>query len=118
MKIISQRRFLEIMEAISNSLFPIKMGMHVFLGLLALLVFGLQFIRYRKWHYLVLAIAFPCTLLPYLVDSMSFFYGLGVGEFAALILSFVLSCTIDKTKDPEPETENAENLEKTEENVS
>ena len=90
------------MDAMDNSLFPIKMGMHIFLGILALLVFGLQFIRYRKSHHLVLAIALPCTLLPYLTDNMTFFYGVGVAEFAALILSFILSVTVDRNKNPEP----------------
>ena len=86
------------MDAMDNSLFPIRMGMHIFLGMLALLVFGLQFIRYRKSHHLVLAIALPCTLLPYLTDNINFFYGVGVAEFIALILSFILSVTVDKNK--------------------
>ena len=89
------------MDAMDNSLFPIRMGMHIFLGMLALLVFGLQFIRYRKSHHLVLAIALPCTLLPYLTDNMNFFYGIGVAEFAALILSFILSITVDRNKNTE-----------------
>jgi len=89
------------MDAMDNSLFPIRMGMHIFLGMLALLVFGLQFIRYRKSHHLVLAIALPCTLLPYLTDNMNFFYGIGVAEFAALILSFILSVTVDRNKNSE-----------------
>ena len=93
------------METVDNSLFPIRMGMHIFLGLLALLVFGLQFIRYRESHHLVLAIALPCTLLPYLIHSMSFFYGLGVVEFAAMILSCVLSFTVDKNKNPESDSQ-------------
>ena len=90
------------MDAMDNSLFPIRMGMHIFLGMLALLVFGLQFIRYRKSHHLVLAIALPCTLLPYLTDNINFFYGVGVAEFAALILSFILSITVDRNKNTEP----------------
>ncbi len=102
------------METVDNSLFPIRMGMHIFLGLLALLVFGLQFIRYRKSHHLVLAIALPCTLLPYLIHSMSFFYGLGIVEFAALILSCVLSVTVDKKKMSETDTQESVQ----EENVS
>jgi len=81
-----------------NSLFPIRMGLHIFLGLMALLVFGLQFIRYRKSHHLVLAIAFPCTLIPYLSDSMTLFYVVGVAEFIAMFLSFILSFTVDKPK--------------------
>ena len=81
-----------------NALFPIHIEMHIVLGLLAFLVFGLQFIRYRKSHHLILAIAMPCTLLPYLTDNMSFFYGIGVAEFVALILSVILSLTVDRNK--------------------
>lgn len=89
-----------MIETVDNSLFPIGMGMHIFLGMLALLVFGLQFIRYRKIHYLILAIALPCTLLPYLVNSMDFFYGLGVVEFLAVISAGILAITVDREKEP------------------
>lgn len=90
-----------------NSLFPIEMKFHVFLALLAFLVFGIQFVRYRKSHYLLLAIAFPCTLLPYLDQSnMSLFYGVGVFEFIAFIASAILSVTIDKDKQPVKISEN------------
>ena len=106
------------METMDNSLFPIHMGMHIFLGMLALLVFGLQFIRYRKSHHLVMAIALPCTLLPYLVDSMNFFYALGVAEFIALILAFVLSVTVDRNKNSEPVPEQAEAESEQEEHIS
>ena len=82
----------------SNSYFPIRLGVHLLLALLALLVFGMQFIRFRKSHYLVLAIALPCTLLPYLSDSTPFFYTVGVAEFVALIASFILSNTVDRDK--------------------
>ncbi|MDE5565293.1 MAG: hypothetical protein K2I93_09060 [Oscillospiraceae bacterium] len=82
----------------SNSYFPIRLGVHLLLALLALLVFGMQFIRFRKSHYLVLAIALPCTLLPYLSDSTTFFYTVGVAEFVALIASFILSNTVDRDK--------------------
>lgn len=82
----------------SNSYFPIRLGVHLLLAMLALLVFGMQFIRFRKSHYLVLAIALPCTLLPYLSDSTTFFYTVGVAEFVALIASFILSNTVDRDK--------------------
>ncbi len=82
-----------------NSLFPIQTGLHVFLALLSILIFGMQFIRYKKKHYLVLAIAFPCTLLPYIAqDNMTLFYGVGVFEFIALLLALILSLTVDKDK--------------------
>lgn len=82
-----------------NSLFPIDMTFHIVLAVLALIVFGVQFVRYRKSHYLLLAVAFPCSLLPYLdPTSLSLFHGVGVFEFVALALSAILSATIDRDK--------------------
>ncbi|MBQ4464698.1 MAG: hypothetical protein II916_01860 [Oscillospiraceae bacterium] len=81
-----------------NSFFPISLTMHIILALLALLVFGMQFIRFRKSHHLVLAIALPCTLLPYLSDNQTFFYTVGVFEGVALILAGILSQTLDRDK--------------------
>ena len=86
-----------------NSYFPIRIELHIVLALLAFLVFGLQFIRYRKSHHLVLAIALPCTLLPYLSSSKTLFYAVGIGELAALALAGVLSQTLDKEKEPAAE---------------
>ena len=81
-----------------NSFFPMDMKWHIILALLALLVFGMQFIRYRKAHHLVLAIALPCTLLPYLSESQTFFYTVGAFEGAALLLAFILAHTVDRDK--------------------
>ncbi len=82
-----------------NSLFPIKLGVHIVFALAALLVFGIQFIRFRKKYHLVLAIAIPLTLLPYLAENnMSLFYGVGVFEAAALIASLILAKTVDRDK--------------------
>ena len=86
-----------------NSFFPITLPLHIILAMLALLVFGMQFIRYRKSHHLILAIALPCTLLPYLSDNQTFFYMIGVFEGAALILSVILSHTIDRDKNADGE---------------
>lgn len=81
-----------------NSFFPMDMKWHIILALLALLVFGMQFIRYRKSHHLVLAIALPCTLLPYLSENQTFFYTVGVFEGVAMILALILSQTVDRDK--------------------
>ncbi|MCR4647156.1 MAG: hypothetical protein K5695_17415 [Oscillospiraceae bacterium] len=83
-----------------TSYFPIRIELHIVLALLAFLVFGLQFIRYHKSHHLILAIALPCTLLPYLFDSKAVFYAIGIGELVALALALVLSQTLDKDKEP------------------
>ena len=90
-----------------NSFYPIHFGMHIILALLALLVFGLQFLRFRKIHHLILAIALPCTLLPYVAPSQTFFYGVGIAELAALVVSFVLAQTVDRDKGDDEEDEDA-----------
>lgn len=86
-----------------NSYFPISFKLHIILALLALLVFGLQFLRFRKSHHLILAIALPCTLLPYLSDNKTLFYAVGVGEAMALVLALLFSQTIDRDKEPAAE---------------
>ena len=88
-----------------NSFYPIHFGMHIILALLALLVFGLQFLRFRKIHHLILAIALPCTLLPYVAPSQTFFYGVGIAELAALVVSFVLAQTVDRDKGDEEDAD-------------
>lgn len=86
-----------------NTLFPIKMEMHIIFAVVATLIFIVQFIRLRKKYHLVLAAAIPATLLAYVIDSRAFFYGLGIAEAAALIAALVLCKTIDRDP-PEPET--------------
>lgn len=86
-----------------NTLFPISMEMHIGFALLALLVFGLQFIRLRKKYYLVLAVALPCSLLAYVIKDMTFFYALGIAEGVALLVAFILAKTVDRDKNPKEE---------------
>ena len=70
----------------------------IMLVLICFLVFGLQFIRYRKSHHLILAIAVPCTLLLYLWDNPVFFYSMGVAEATAVILALIFANTIDRDR--------------------
>ena len=88
--------------------FPISVKLHIILALLAFLVFGLQFIRFRKSHHLLLAIALPCTLLPYRSENKTLFYAVGVGEAMALVLALLFSQTIDRDKEPVAEGAAAE----------
>ncbi len=82
-----------------NTLFPIEMKMHIIFALIALFVFGMQFIRLRKKYHLVLACAVPASLLAYVFDNRVFFYVLGFAEAAALIAALVLAKTVDRDKE-------------------
>ncbi|MEE5993378.1 MAG: hypothetical protein V3G42_09070 [Oscillospiraceae bacterium] len=87
----------------------------IVLSLLCFLVFGLQFIRYRKSHHLILAIAVPCTLFLYLWDNPGFFYSMGVAEAIALVLALIFANTIDRDKKTkQDEEENSGNREEDE----
>lgn len=79
-----------------RTLFPISPEMHIVLVIVAFTVFGLQFIRLRKKYQLLLAIAMPCTLLPYAIDNRTFFYVLGLLEAVALIAALILAKTVDR----------------------
>lgn len=86
-----------------NQLFPIRPEVHIIFAIAAFFIFGMQFIRLRKKFYLVLAIAVPCSLLPYVIEGTGFFYGIGVAEAIALVAAFVMSKTIDRDKTPAAE---------------
>ena len=93
----------------TSSFLP-NISVHIVLALLSLLVFGLQFIRYRKSYHLILAIATPCTLLVYVWDNPLFFYSLGAGEGVLFILAMIFANTIDRSKDAvQDETEEQQN---------
>ena len=82
-----------------------NISIQIILSLLSLLVFGLQYIRYRKSYYLIFAVAVPCTLLLYLWDNPVFFYSMGMAELTAVVLAFLFSNTIDKDKNAQQDEE-------------
>ena len=92
-----------------------NISIQIILSLLSLLVFGLQYIRYRKSYYLIFAVAVPCTLLLYLWDNPVFFYSMGMAELTAVVLAFLFANTIDKDKtSPQDEEELSGNSEEDE----
>lgn len=82
----------------TNIYFPIRFEVHIVLTLLAILIFGLQFIRFRRPKYLILAIILPITLLPYAVTTKTMFYTVGIAEAVGLLACLVLH-TLDVRKD-------------------
>ena len=74
----------------STIFFPIKLSVHIVLALLALLVFGLQFVRLRKPKYLILAVILPISMIPYLSDSRMLFNAVGIVEGIGLLITLVL----------------------------
>ncbi|MCQ2417229.1 MAG: hypothetical protein MJ071_05390 [Oscillospiraceae bacterium] len=74
------------------ALFPIAFDKHVFFSVFAFVFFIAQFIRTKQWYQLIMAIAIPASLLIYLApENKTLFYGVGIGEAAALILALISS---------------------------
>ncbi len=82
-----------------STLFPIRPEMHIILAVASLIVFGIQFFRYRKKYHLLLAVGIPCSLLPYVVESKALFYGVGIAEAVLLVVCLILAKTIDRDKE-------------------
>lgn len=78
--------------------FPIGMNAHIILSLAALLVFGLQFVRFRKPRFLILAVILPITMIPHFVNSRLLFNIIGVIEAVCLAVVCILYIT-DSIKD-------------------
>ncbi len=91
-----------------NQLFPIEMKVHMIFAIVSFLVFGMQFIRYHKKYHLLLAVAVPCSLLPYVIEGTGFFYAVGIAEMILLVIAFILAKTVDRDKKPQTDSDAAE----------
>lgn len=76
---------------LENSVFPLPVKSHIIFCVIAVAFFLLQFIRLRYKYQLVLAVAVPATLLVYVSDNRTWFYGVGVLEICLLLLALVLA---------------------------
>ncbi len=97
-------------EVEQPGLFPFPFSLHLGFCCIALVFFVLRFIKEKLPYQLIMAVAIPFSLIIWLSDSKTLFYGVGIAEFVFLIAAFVTSL-IFKTK--EPAVENAEPLQET-----
>lgn len=90
----------------SAETFPISLPYHIVFCAVAFAFFLFQFIRLRRPHQLIFAIAIPASLLIYIRPADSdWFYGVGLFE-AVLILGAIVLSIIDgfrrRKADPVP----------------
>ncbi len=92
-----------------NLYFYATVKFHVVLAILALIICVVMFIRKKKYHHLVLALALPATLLVYTTKTQTGFSFVGLTVAVAMVAAVVLEYTVDKDKEtPETLTENPE----------
>lgn len=87
-------------EVIQPNLFPFPFQHHLIFCCIAMVFFVYLYVKYRKPHQLVMAIAIPLTLALWISESRMLFYAIGIIEVLMLITAFVLSI-IHKKKHPE-----------------
>lgn len=76
----------------SAETFPISLPYHIVFCVVAFVFFLFQFIRLRRSHQLIFAIAIPASLLIYVRPADSdWFYGVGLFEAVLLLGAVVLS---------------------------
>ncbi len=80
-----------------STLFPITFIAHLIFAIVSLLVFGVQYLFGKRTYHLLLAIAIPCTLIPYLDESNStLFYMVGLFELIALAVIAILAVVYEQ----------------------
>lgn len=87
-------------EVIQPNLFPFPFQHHLIFCCIAMVFFAYLYVKYKKPHQLVMAIAIPLTLVLWISESRMLFYAIGIIEVLMLITAFVLSI-IHKKKHPE-----------------
>ena len=90
---ISRKEWLHLQPALMEStVFPLPFQSHLIFCVIATIFFVIQFIRMRRMYQLIFAVAVPATLLLYINESRTWFYGIGVFELVMLILAIVTVC--------------------------
>lgn len=97
-------------EVEQPGLFPFPFGLHLGFCCIALVFFVLRFIKEKLPYQLIMAVAIPASLIIWISDSKTLFYGVGIAELVLIIAAFVTSIVFRKK---ETVFENAETAQET-----
>ena len=87
-------------EVLQPTLFPFPFQHHLIFCCVALVFFGYLYMKYKKPHQLIMAIAIPFSLVLWISTSRVLFYAVGIIEVILLITALVLNI-IHRKKHPE-----------------
>ena len=87
-------------EVLQPNLFPFPFQHHLIFCCVALVFFGYLYMKYKKPHQLIMAIAIPFSLVLWISTSRVLFYAVGIIEVILLITALVLNI-IHRKKHPE-----------------
>ena len=87
-------------EVLQPTLFHFPFQHHLIFCCVALVFFGYLYMKYKKPHQLIMAIAIPFSLVLWISTNRVLFYAVGIIEVILLITALVLNI-IHKKKHPE-----------------
>ncbi|MDD7184457.1 MAG: hypothetical protein PUH54_02095 [Oscillospiraceae bacterium] len=87
-------------EVLQPNLFPFPFQHHLIFCCVALVFFVFLYMKYKKPHQLIMAIAIPFSLVLWISTSRVLFYAVGIIEVILLITALVLNI-IHRKKHPE-----------------
>lgn len=87
-------------EVLQPALFPFPFQHHLIFCCVALVFFGYLYMKYKKPHQLIMAVAIPFSLVLWISTNRVLFYAVGIIEVILLITALVLNI-IHKKKHPE-----------------
>ncbi len=94
-------------EVENPSLFPFPFKMHLIFACIGAIFFAYRFFTQKRPCQLIMAIAIPASLLIWLSESRTLFYGLGIAEavliLAAAVTSVIFKAPVESEEDEESE---------------
>ena len=81
----------QISDSNNPTIFPFPFSLHLGLAIISLVFFGFRFVSQKKPFQIIFAIAVPLSLLIWLSDSKTLFYGLGLVELILILLAIVMT---------------------------
>ncbi|MCR5601362.1 MAG: hypothetical protein K6G33_11565 [Ruminococcus sp.] len=101
---------LQISDAENPTIFPFPFEMHLALAIISFLFFSYRFAVQKKPFQLIFAVAPALSLLLWVSDNKTLFYGLGLVELALIIIAIVTSivCKPKKTEEAAPQNSSKE----------
>lgn len=90
------------------SLFPFPFKMHLIFACIGAIFFAYRFFTQKRPYQLIMAIAIPASLIIWLSESRTLFYGLGIAEAVLILAAFVTSIIFKAPAESEDDEESEE----------
>lgn len=104
-------------EVENPSLFPFPFHMHLIFACIGAIFFAYRFFTQKRPFQIIMAVAIPLSLLVWISESRTVFYGVGIAEAVLILAAAVMSLIFKapQNDESEPDETSDENEEETDE---